>query len=242
MNLYFHKIKLDVFNFLVHGSFDMPGSIGIETSTACNRRCVYCPQSVSPKKQKFIDKDIWNIFIDRILEYKWKGATSIIKYNEPGLIKNSDSYIFQLHSIGCRPIIFTNGDFPDMVLRWCKAGAFRIRITEHPPFKEGWHEKLIPIQEEYPSVVKIAKLSFIHNQAGEVQGEKFERCFNAHGLSINIDGSVSMCCVDYHSTHIVGNITKQSFSEIWNDKDFRGIRNKVIKGIPATEMCKSCLK
>lgn len=241
INQLIHRAKLKTFNFLVHRRIDIPGSIGIEISTACNRRCHYCPQSVEPKKQKIIEKNVWEVFKIRIKEYKWKGATSIIKYNEPSLAPDSDRYVRELRELGCRPIIFSNGDKPDVVRKWCEAGAFSVIITEHPPKKEYWLEKLLEVQRDYPTKIRIKKLSWIHNQAGKVEGERFDKCYNADGLSINIDGSVSMCCVDYNSDYIMGDILNQSFHDIWNNENFRGIRQKVIKGIPATEMCKNCL-
>lgn len=236
----YHQLKLKTFNALVHGRFNLPGAIGIEISTACNRRCSYCPQSVEPKKQKIIEPEVWRMFIKRIQEYKWRGATSIIKYNEPSLVPASWKFVEELSDLGCRPLVFSNGDKPDIVRKWCEAGAFRVIITEHEPTKKDWYKNLHPILLDYPNILRIAPLTWIHNQAGKVEGETFEKCYNANGISVNIDGTVSMCCVDYNSEYIMGDIMKESFHEIWNKPLFKEIRRKVIKGIPATKMCENC--
>lgn len=233
--------KMALFNIIVHRRIDLPTAIGIEISTACNRRCVYCPQSVAPTTQSFIENAVWYQFLYRLAELKWKGATAITKYNEPSLNKNSSLYVQQLRSLGCRPIIFSNGDKPDAVREWCEAGAFRVRITEHPPYRDQWLEKLRPVIEKYPNQVIVSRLPIIFNQAGMVEGEKMERCYSSHGISCNIDGTVSMCCVDYKSENLIGDIKTQSIKEIWNSQKHRRIRSLVIRGIPATKLCVECL-
>ena len=40
-------------------------------------------------------------------------------------------------------------------------------------------------------------------------------------MTVNNDGTVSCCCVDYNRTKIVGNVSQQSLQEIWNHQTFR---------------------
>lgn len=236
-----HRAKVQLFNIAIHRRINLPDAIGMETSTACNRRCVYCPQSILPQKQKLIEERMWRIFIFRLKELRWKGLTAITKYNEPSLHPDSVRFVSDLRQIGCRPMIFTNGDRPNVIEDWVLAGARRIIITEHPPFRDGWRDKIEPLSEKYPKVIKLSRLSTIYNQAGLVIGEKMERCYSAHGLSVNIDGSVSMCCVDYKSENLIGHIEKESLQEIWDSPKHVDIRRKVIRGIPATKLCRECL-
>jgi len=48
--------------------------------------------------------------------------------------------------------------------------------------------------------------------------------------TVNWDGSVFPCCWVYESEHKVGNITEQSFKEIWNNELFRSSRDLFLKG------------
>lgn len=50
--------------------------------------------------------------------------------------------------------------------------------------------------------------------------------------TINWDGSVFPCCWVFESEHKFGNITEQSFKEIWNNELFRSSRDLFIKGSP----------
>jgi radical SAM protein with 4Fe4S-binding SPASM domain len=231
-----------VFNVLVHRRIDLPSAIGLEVSTACNRRCHYCPQSVSPHKQSVVSPEVWELFVHRLAEYRWRGAVALTKYNELSLVPKSWNYVAHVANLGCRPVLFSNGDKPDVVERWVEAGAFRVRVTQHPPEKPGWHEAIEAVRRRHPRVVKVAKLQWLHNQAGRVDtGERMDSCRNAHGISVNVDGTVSMCCLDYESEHIVGDIRRQSFKEIWDSQEHKRVRKLVVRGIPATELCKTCL-
>ncbi len=230
------------FNVIVHGRIDLPSAIGLETSTACNRRCHYCPQSVAPHKQKIVDADIWHLFLRRLEEFRWRGAVALTKYNEFSLVPNSWNYVAALRDRGCRPVLFSNGDRPEVIERWVEAGAFRVRVTEHPPFRPEWAERIEEVRRRHPRVVKVARLQWLHNQAGRIEtGERMDYCYNAHGISVNHDGTVSMCCLDYENEHLVGDIRRQSFAEIWRSPRHRAVREKVVRGVPATPLCSTCL-
>lgn len=238
-----HQIKVNTFNIIVHQRINLPSSVGIEISAACNRRCYYCPQSIEPMKQQIIEPKVFSQFIDRVREYRWRGMVGLTKYNELALVPNSEEYVRRVAEAGARPVIFTNGDFPDTIVKWIDAGAFRVHVTQHPPEKDNWAEKLEPVRKKYPFRVTVRKLPWIHNQAGKLMtvGDRFDVCYQANGLSINIDGTVSMCCLDYSRAYLVGDIMKQSFDEVWNGDRFKAIRERVTKGIPATRLCGGCL-
>ena len=240
-----HHLKMVGYNFAVHRRLDLPDNINIEVSKACNRRCHYCPQSVAPFKQEVISEHIWNLFKARLAEYGWRGAVVITKYSEVSLVTHSERYVSELAAIGCKPMLFTNGDRPDVLRRWIEAGAFRIIVTEHPPFKEGWREPIAALEREFSKVMRVRRLdaSVLHNQAGhvEMKADEFtplERCYSAHALYVNMDGSCSMCCLDYYSKEIVGDIRQKTMAQVW--AGYRQIRKTLAGGEPATEMCRSC--
>ena len=49
-------------------------------------------------------------------------------------------------------------------------------------------------------------------------------------LSVNFDGSVSICCVDWSHGTVVGNLNNESFEEVWNGKKLREYRILHLKG------------
>jgi radical SAM protein with 4Fe4S-binding SPASM domain len=60
-------------------------------------------------------------------------------------------------------------------------------------------------------------------------------------LSINSDGTVSPCCVDWNRKLIIGNIKHQTIQEIWLGEDLQALRQKHIKsGRKSVEQCSGC--
>ena len=49
-------------------------------------------------------------------------------------------------------------------------------------------------------------------------------------LSVNFDGSVSICCVDWSHGTVVGNLNNESFEQIWNGEKLRQYRILHLKG------------
>lgn len=54
------------------------------------------------------------------------------------------------------------------------------------------------------------------------------------------DGSVVCACVDAAKTNPLGNLTTQSFDEVWNGKAYARLRRNIIKDIDLTKICVGC--
>ncbi|MCK4910682.1 MAG: SPASM domain-containing protein [Thermodesulfovibrionales bacterium] len=60
-------------------------------------------------------------------------------------------------------------------------------------------------------------------------------------LSINHDGTVSICCVDWAHDTVIGNLNKSSVLNIWDGKELRDFRLMHLRGEKnEVEACKSC--
>lgn len=57
---------------------------------------------------------------------------------------------------------------------------------------------------------------------------------------ITSDGDVVPCCYDKNTSHVMGNLNNQSFSEIWHSERYSSFRDAVIKGRSLTDICRSC--
>lgn len=95
----------------------LPNFVEVETSTYCNRRCPWCPNSKYERGQtkKFISSKLFSKIIEDFKKIKYKGQISLHNYNEPLL----DPYLFDHIDLITKKlprtkiIIFTNGDFLD---------------------------------------------------------------------------------------------------------------------------------
>lgn len=60
---------------------------------------------------------------------------------------------------------------------------------------------------------------------------------------INYDGSVTPCCMIYDLKHKFGDINKENFKDIWNNKKYQSARKIIAKNqIPASTICNICKK
>ena len=223
--------------------WDWPVSIGIEVSTACNFRCHYCPQSVEPQKQNVISDHLWNVFLYRIKEMGWRGEVVPVFFNELSIVAHSERYVADLVAIGARVCIPTNGSKPEVIKQWIEAGVHHVLVTEHPPFKAEWRERLGPVAAKYPHKITVMRLGEqdINDRAGKVNvlGRPMPYCNLTYGLIININGQATLCCNDYKKENCYGDIRTDSLLNIW--RSFRKVRNRAQSSIAAVELCKTCL-
>jgi radical SAM protein with 4Fe4S-binding SPASM domain len=61
-----------------------------------------------------------------------------------------------------------------------------------------------------------------------------------HANVITWDGLVVPCCFDKDAMHQLGNTKKQSFSEIWNNENYRQFRKDILKGRKNIDICSNC--
>jgi radical SAM protein with 4Fe4S-binding SPASM domain len=57
---------------------------------------------------------------------------------------------------------------------------------------------------------------------------------------ITWDGKVVPCCFDKDETHGAGDLTKQSFQEIWRGKPFHDFRQKILENRKSIGICRNC--
>lgn len=244
MNNTLHTRLLQVYNMLKSKRLGtMPSVIKIETSTACNRRCWYCPQSVKPMKQQVISAAVWDQFKFRLTEYNYRGLVGLTYYNEFSLIPDCERYVAEISALNCKPLIFSNGDKPDKLLDCLRAGAHHIIITEHPPHKPGWLEDLQPLRQEGGKRVSIQRLTKFMDHAGQVvvNTPKPTYCVSPIAeITIGIEGQYALCPLDYGAKYgRKATIFSESFDTHW--KADRKARQLLRRGIPTTALCKNCI-
>jgi len=118
--------------------------INLETSSFCNRSCIYCPDSKFPRDFK---EQLGNEIVIKILKelstIKYSGDFSLNLYNEPladyenlKLIITLIKKALPLSTIGFN----TNGDLLDLqkISELEDIGVNRIKITIHPPANKNY--------------------------------------------------------------------------------------------------------
>ena len=261
------------------GNEGLFSSVAIETTTRCNRRCGYCPLS-DPEKRRLrpeqeISDELFSAVIDELASHNFKGKLALHGYGEPLLDSKIVSRIRLARSKlpGSYITINSNGDFLDlkMLEDLIKAGISHIYVTQHSSDKVP---PIIAVRDNpstNPAVKKIigeyvsfwSKLVKLQNRGGAVDLSKYqgriatkkdrERCVsNAHTMTVNIDGTVSLCDNDYDRTEedIMGRVVpgNTTMRQVWESERFRRARKKLIAislGLAsddeaASNACKKC--
>lgn len=57
-------------------------------------------------------------------------------------------------------------------------------------------------------------------------------------MTIQVDGSVVPCCRDTKGEHVLGNVLKDNIYEVWNNSNYRKLRNSVSTQSNSLSLCK----
>ena len=225
--------------------WDVPVRLVMAVSAHCSRHCWYCPQSGAPRPEKIVSPEMWNTFLFRLREFRWRGLVGLQLHNELGCVPNSEKYVRDVVNAGCWVVIFSNGDFPDHIEKWMQVHPWRVRvlITQHQPTNAQWEARLKPVQLRHPFRISVGRIDhdLLFNHAGLVKAVKnplpFD-CITHADISIDPDGNALLCCIDYNSVNQLGNIKDWTLAQIWQHGKDKRERLKL--GIPAMKLCESC--
>jgi radical SAM protein with 4Fe4S-binding SPASM domain len=93
---------------------------------------------------------------------------------------------------------------------------------------------LIPENEKYSRYKKSGD-SYIY------KGKLANHCWRLwHDPVITWDGLVAPCCFDKDAQHKLGDLKNQSFREIWNNREYREFRQKIMSGRKNIDICANC--
>ena len=240
-------------------AFNMFSIIYIETSSACNRRCSYCPNAKYDtgliKNTKRMPLTLFHKFIDELRELCWTGQIQLHYFNEPLLDERLPDLVkYTRNKLPTVSIsIFTNGDFLTIALyrKLVDSGVTDFVITQHSEERSKAVTGVLDYRSKHGDdgirvyYVKL-KLEFLSNRGGLVDFPHDNKGDNRFCLSptasliIRHTGDVVLCCNDYFGITSFGNVKDESLMHIWNTPLYKQLRGEVNKGIFNLEICKKC--
>ena len=158
-------------------------TVTIETTTACNRKCSYCPHSTDLRKpEAFMKEEIFYRIIDSLYEYapSYSGTIIPCMYGEPLLDKRIESFIryTKLKFPQARIEFITNGDFlsAERFISLQEAGVDHYNISQHTPkFPQTLSDILSTLQKKYTEKLPITIVKILEqnkfNRGGLVEVE-----------------------------------------------------------------------
>lgn len=94
---------------------------------------------------------------------------------------------------------------------------------------------LIPLNEKYSRYKKLATGKYI------IKNELLNQCWRMWSACvITWDGVIVPCCFDKDAKHQLGDLKKQSFSEVWSSTKYQNFRRLILKSRKEIDICQNC--
>ena len=100
-----------------------------------------------------------------------------------------------------------------------------------PGHEKLWREKYLPKAQTYHGYESDVNKKLINRDFCDVV---YEECV------INWNGDITTCCYDHNGKFTMGNVFKQSLSDLWNNKKYMAFRQAIMRNKKAIAMCKDC--
>jgi GTP 3',8-cyclase len=226
----------------------------IEINSACNRKCVWCPNCNANRPQnKYLDDFQFYSIIDQMVEMEFRGKITFNLYNEPLLDKRLSKFIKYVREKLPFSFIYlnTNGDYLNLefwsLLR--KEGLDYANISQYDGRINENVKKILEhldIDEKQHFAVRIFDPLKINNRAGLINSASklpLKRFCNRpfYQLCITYEGKIVICCNDYFGQVEIGDFGTKTIKEIWANEIFVRYRKELKKGNRANlELCKTC--
>lgn len=234
--------------------------VEIETINRCNGNCDFCPVSKKndTRELKVMDRKLFENIVTQLAEINYSGRLALFSNNEPFL----DEDIIEKHKYAreklpnARMHLFTNG-----TLLTIKKFETVIQYLDELVIDNYQKElKLIKPCEEikeycetHPELKRKVTIvlrnphEILSTRGGDAPNrEKMvsyrnERCvLPFKQLIIRPDGKVSLCCNDPYGKNTLGDLTKDSILEVWNNNRFKTVRNCLYEGRGSWKHCEFC--
>jgi len=241
-------------NIYKYGKADMFRNVEIETTTICNRRCSWCPNSRYQREQTLMGEELYKKIINQLAEIKFDGRVSPHFYGEPLTDKRLPELIRYTRKMlpRARIEIFSNGDLLTKELYYdlIKAGVDFFTITQHGnTMAETMKDLLNSLTTEETKKRIYYKVlnedSPLKNRGGLIEAKHLETTGNcvlpSETVIIDYKGNAILCCNDYLSSKPFGNINEEKLMDIWKKTEYKKIRNELKKGRFRLDICKKCM-
>lgn len=238
-------------------------SVYFETTSYCNNDCSFCPVNVldNPKPKEIMSLEIFEKCLQELKDLRFEGRIGLYNNNEPltdkrivDLISLARTYLPKAHIF-----LYTNGLLInwELFIRMENAGLNSLTIDNY----EDDYKLIKPIERFYHKaenytgnincnvrVLMRRKNVVLQNMAGRAPNKKkhiispYIFChLPFQQFIITCNGNVVICCNDMLSDCIIGNVKRDTIFNIWNSKEFKGIRSSLInhgrKHIPTCSKC-----
>lgn len=163
--------------------------------------------------------------LSRVLE----GAKNIMAWKKR--LKSRTPYVF-FQFLVVRP---NEHQIPEIrrLAREIGVDGLRLKTAQVYDFEQG--NPLIPTIGHYARYRQSSRGTWV------IKNKLPNHCWKLwHAPVISWDGLVVPCCFDKDASHRLGDLSRNSFREIWNNNSYREFRKQVWKGRKNIDICSNC--
>ena len=232
--------------------------IDIEISSACNRRCKYCPNYKYDrgliKNQKLMPEKTFKKIIDELAEINYSGMVTPSVFNEPLLDKRVIKLLKYTREKlpKSKILIVSNGDYltPKLYQEFLDIRVSEFLITEHgTSMTKNMKDTFNYIKKNNVRNIivyrKFTEDTPLYNRAGMIEHKTIipeAPCsYPLSPIVVDHKGNVVLCCNDYFAAHVYGNVNKERLVDIWNKPNYKQLRVEIQKQIFKLPICKKCV-
>lgn len=216
----------------------------IQTKEECNLKCRFCPNSYLKQSGNLMKESTFDKILKDLKGYK--GSFALHLMNEPTLDKRIPKFIKKIRDKfkTNRIYISTNGTRTDeKYLRH----LMDLGVTE---LSISCYTKDILDKYKHMSSDNIHIHNFInppesfYNRGGNIEVSQrecsgyCERPFET--MYIKWDGKAVLCCSDYKGEVVMGDVNKDSMTDIFNNKKYKVYREHLKQGKRDLPLCNKC--
>lgn len=244
--------------------YRFPRHLFIETTTACNLRCGYCPRE---KESVHMEWSLFQKIIDEASQYGPR-SFSLHLFGEPLLYPKFTEAVYYIKKKNGKNTILltTNGTSIDryalfiiesmvdeVIWTWRKEAEIpdfivrRMGRRFRARFLNGTYPKGEP--DRWRNLGAKVEVKDLHNYGGNVKlrgsAQNMEDlrypCYHPWlAPAVSARGEILICCADPRRRMVVGNMNQQSFSSVWQSDLMHRIRKSLMIGKDLPNLCKEC--
>lgn len=234
--------------------------VEIETINRCNGSCMFCPvnRENDTREFKIMDDCLFESIINQLEELNYRGRCALFSNNEPFLDKKiiMRQVYARRHLPHAKLHLFTNGTLLTLD-----------KFIEIIPYLDeliidNYHSELQLLEnsekiidycvrhEELKDKVTIVLRDpneILSTRGGDAPNRKEKISYGEctcqlpfQQLIIRPDGKVSLCCNDPLGKMTLGDAGEERLEDIWNNKNYREIRENILIGRKMVGHCNYC--
>lgn len=233
--------------------------IEIETINRCNNTCSFCPVNIKDdiRNHSIMSMSLFKKIILELSRLNYAKSISIFSNNEPLLDPNLYERLrfTREHLPNAYIYIYTNGLLLTSEKLLCLlkyVDYIHINnynsISELLPGHKKLQETLIQnhVSFEKAEICLRNKMECLSSRAGQAPNRMKTECLSSpcilpfSQMVIRPDGKVSFCCNDAYGLYTMGDVFKESLTDIWYGSAFQRSRDRMLESRSTQTPCCFC--